>query len=254
MTRKPFVVANWKMNGNLKANDQWLCAALPQMNGTRLHCDVAVCAPSVYLPQLVIGFEHSATLVGAQNCAQYAQGAYTGEVSAAMLADIGCDLVIVGHSERRTLFGETDETVAEKTKMAFDHGVMPIVCVGETLQEREAGQTIEVVSRQLRAVLDKAGIMPLVAGAVAYEPVWAIGTGKSASAEDAQAVHQALRAVLAEVDEEAAQRTRILYGGSVKANNAPELFAQPDIDGALVGGASLKAEDFLAICHCADNL
>lgn len=254
MTRKPFVVANWKMNGNLKANDQWLCAALPQMNGTRLHCDVAVCAPSVYLPQLVIGFEHSATLVGAQNCAQYAKGAYTGEVSAAMLADIGCDLVIVGHSERRTLFGETDETVAEKTKMAFDHGVMPIVCVGETLQEREAGQTIEVVSRQLRAVLDKAGIMPLVAGAVAYEPVWAIGTGKSASAEDAQAVHQALRAVLAEVDEEAAQRTRILYGGSVKANNAPELFAQPDIDGALVGGASLKAEDFLAICHCADNL
>ena len=254
MTRKPFVVANWKMNGNLKANDQWLCAALPQMNGTRLHCDVAVCAPSVYLPQLVIGFEHSATLVGAQNCAQYAQGAYTGEVSAAMLADIGCDLVIVGHSERRTLFGETDETVAEKAKMAFDHGVMPIVCVGETLQEREAGQTIEVVSRQLRAVLDKAGIMPLVAGAVAYEPVWAIGTGKSVSAEDAQAVHQALRAVLAEVDEEAAQRTRILYGGSVKANNAPELFAQPDIDGALVGGASLKAEDFLAICHCADNL
>ena len=254
MTRKPFVVANWKMNGNLKANDEWLCAALPQMNGTRLHCDVAVCAPSVYLPQLVIGFEHSATLVGAQNCAQYAQGAYTGEVSAAMLADIGCDLVIVGHSERRTLFGETDETVAEKTKMAFDHGVMPIVCIGETLQEREAGQTIEVVSRQLRAVLDKAGIMPLVAGAVAYEPVWAIGTGKSASAEDAQAVHQALRAVLAEVDEEAAQRTRILYGGSVKANNAPELFAQPDIDGALVGGASLKAEDFLAICHCADNL
>ena len=254
MTRKPFVVANWKMNGNLKANDEWLCAALPQMNGTRLHCDVAVCAPSVYLPQLVIGFEHSATLVGAQNCAQYAQGAYTGEVSAAMLADIGCDLVIVGHSERRTLFGETDETVAEKTKMAFDHGVMPIVCVGETLQEREAGQTIEVVSRQLRAVLDKAGIMPLGAGAVAYDPVWAIGTGKSASAEDAQAVHQALRAVLAEVDEEAAQRTRILYGGSVKANNAPELFAQPDIDGALVGGASLKAEDFLAICHCADNL
>ena len=116
MTRKPFVVANWKMNGSLKANDEWLCAALPQMNGTRLHCDVAVCAPSVYLPQLVIGFEHSATLVGAQNCAQYAKGAYTGEVSAAMLADIGCDLVIVGHSERRTLFGETDETVAEKRK------------------------------------------------------------------------------------------------------------------------------------------
>ena len=195
------------------------------------------CRGFVYIPQLVIGFEHSATLVGAQNCAQYAQGAYTGEVSAAMLADIGCDLVILGHSERRTLFGETDDTVAEKVKIAFDNGVMPIVCVGETLEEREAGKTIEVVSRQLRAVLDKVGIMPLVAGAVA-----------------AQAVHEALRAVLAEVDQEAAQRTRILYGGSVKAKNAPELFAQPDIDGALVGGASLKAEDFLAICHCADNL
>lgn len=254
MTRKPFVVANWKMNGSLKANDEWLCAAMPQMSGTRINCDVAVCAPFVYIPQLVIGFEHSATLVGAQNCAQYAQGAYTGEVSAAMLADVGCDLVILGHSERRTLFGETDETVAEKVQVAFDNGVMPIVCVGETLQEREASKTIEVVSRQLRAVLDKVGIMPLVAGAVAYEPVWAIGTGKSASAEDAQAVHEALRAVLAEVDQEAAQRTRILYGGSVKAKNAPELFAQPDIDGALVGGASLKAEDFLAICHYADNL
>lgn len=254
MTRKPFVVANWKMNGSLKANDEWLCAAMLQMSGTRLNCDVAVCAPFVYIPQLVIGFEHSATLVGAQNCAQYAQGAYTGEVSATMLADVGCDLVILGHSERRTLFGETDETVAEKVQVAFDNGVMPIVCVGETLQEREAGKTIEVVSRQLRAVLDKVGIMPLVAGAVAYEPVWAIGTGKSASAEDAQAVHEALRAVLAEVDQEAAQRTRILYGGSVKAKNAPELFSQPDIDGALVGGASLKAEDFLAICHCADNL
>mgnify|MGYP002561625619 FL=1 len=252
--RNRLVVANWKMNGSLKANDEWLCAAMPQMSGTRLNCDVAVCAPLVYIPQLVIGFEHSATLVGAQNCAQYAQGAYTGEVSAAMLADVGCDLVILGHSERRTLFGETDETVAEKVHVAFDNGVMPIVCVGETLQEREAGKTIEVVSRQLRAVLDKVGIMPLVAGAVAYEPVWAIGTGKSASAEDAQAVHEALRAVLAEVDQEAAQRTRILYGGSVKAKNAPELFAQPDIDGALVGGASLKAEDFLAICHCADNL
>ena len=172
MTRKPFVVANWKMNGSLKANDEWLCAAMPQMSGTRLNCDVAVCAPFVYIPQLVIGFEHSATLVGAQNCAQYAQGAYTGEVSAAMLADVGCDLVILGHSERRTLFGETDETVAEKVQVAFDNGVMPIVCVGETLQEREAGKTIEVVSRQLRAVLDKVGIMPLVAGAVAYEPVW----------------------------------------------------------------------------------
>lgn len=254
MTRKSFVVANWKMNGSLKTNNEWLAVAVPQMHGTRLHCDVAVCAPSVYLPQLVKGFEHSSTLVGAQNCSQYAHGAYTGEISAAMLADIGCDLVILGHSERRTLFGETDETIAEKVQIAFKNGVMPIVCVGETLQEREAGKTIEVVSRQLHAILDKVGIMPFVTGALAYEPIWAIGTGKSASAEDAQAVHKALREVLAQVDKDAAARTRILYGGSVKAKNAAELFAQPDIDGALVGGASLKAEDFLAICHCADSL
>lgn len=250
MNRKPFVVANWKMNGSLRTNNQWIEEALPSMGGTRLACDVAVCAPSVYLPQLVDGFAKSAVMVGAENCAEYESGAYTGEVSAEMLADIGCDLVILGHSERRTLFGETDETVANKTRLAFMHGVMPIVCVGETLEQREAGQTIEVVTAQLKAVLDTVGIMPLVAGALAYEPVWAIGTSKSASAEDAQQVHEALRAALAQVDEDASQRVRILYGGSVKAKNAAELFAQKDIDGALVGGASLKAEDFLAICQC----
>ena len=248
MTRKPFVVANWKMNGSLKANDEWLCAAMPQMSGTRLNCDVAVCAPFVYIPQLVIGFEHSATLVGAQNCAQYAQGAYTGEVSAAMLADIGCDLVILGHSERRTLFDETDETVAEKVKIAFDNGVMPIVCVGETLEEREAGKTIEVVSRQLRAVLDKVGIMPLVAGAVAYEPVWAIGTGKTATAAQAQEMHAFIRQTLAEkYGKEVAGNCSILYGGSCKPSNAKELFANPDVDGGLIGGAALEVESFMGI-------
>lgn len=250
MNRKPFVVANWKMNGSLQANSQWMQDALPSMGGTRLACDVAVCAPSIYLPQLVDGFSKSAVMVGAENCSEYECGAYTGEISASMLADIGCDLVILGHSERRTLFNETDLTVAKKVSLAFAHGVMPIVCVGETLEQREAGKTIEVVTAQLKAVLDAVGIMPLVAGAVAYEPVWAIGTGKSASAADAQEVHAALRAALALVDEDASQRVRILYGGSVKAKNAPELFAQKDIDGALVGGASLKAEDFLAICQC----
>ena len=252
MGRKTFVVANWKMNGSYKANAEWLQAALPALRTTQAGCDTAVCAPSVYLPQMIEGLSTSTTMVGAQNCAQYEKGAYTGEVSAQMLADIGCDLVILGHSERRTLFGETDETVAEKVKRAFENGVMPIVCVGETLAEREAGHTIDVVSRQLKAVLDAAGIAPLVAGALAYEPVWAIGTGKSASPEDAQAVHAALRQVLAQVDEEAAQAVRILYGGSVKAGNAKALFAQEDIDGALVGGASLKAQDFLAICECAE--
>ena len=252
MGRKTFVVANWKMNGSYKANAEWLQAALPALRTTQAVCDTAVCAPSVYLPQMIEGLSTSTTMVGAQNCAHYEKGAYTGEVSAQMLADIGCDLVILGHSERRTLFGETDETVAEKVKLAFENGVMPIVCVGETLAEREAGHTIDVVSRQLKAVLDAAGIAPLVAGALAYEPVWAIGTGKSASPEDAQAVHAALRQVLAQVDEEAAQAVRILYGGSVKAGNAKALFAQEDIDGALVGGASLKAQDFLAICECAE--
>ena len=252
MGRKTFVVANWKMNGSYKANAEWLQAALPALRTTQAVYDTAVCAPNVYLPQMIEGLSTSTTMVGAQNCSQYEKGAYTGEVSAQMLADIGCNLVILGHSERRTLFAETDEMVAEKVKRAFENGVMPIVCVGETLAEREAGRTIEVVSRQLKAVLDAAGIAPLVAGALAYEPVWAIGTGKSASPEDAQVVHAALREVLAQVDTEAADAVRILYGGSVKATNAKALFAQKDIDGALVGGASLKAEDFLAICQCAE--
>ncbi len=221
------------------------------MGHSALGCDIAVCAPSVYLTQLVAGFAKSAVMVGAENCSQYASGAYTGEVSATMLADIGCDLVILGHSERRSLFGETDAVVAEKAKSAFSVGVMPIICVGETEAEREAGLTIDVVTRQLKAVLDVAGIAPLVGGALAYEPVWAIGTGKSATAADAQIVHAALRAAMAEVDQEAAEHVRILYGGSVKGSNAAELFAEQDIDGALVGGASLKAEDFLAICRCA---
>ena len=254
MSRRAFVVANWKMNGSYRANAEWLEAALPSLRGAHTACDVAVCAPSVYLPQLVQGLSQSAAMVGAQNCSEFAVGAYMGEISAAMLADIGCDLVILGHSERRTLFGETDVSVAKKVALAFENGVMPILCVGETLEEREAGKTLEVVSSQLKAVLDHCGIMPLVAGALAYEPVWAIGTGKSASPEDAQAVHAALRDALARVDAEAAARVRILYGGSVKAGNAPALFAQNDIDGALVGGASLKAQDFLAICRCAEAL
>lgn len=252
MTRKPFVIANWKMNANTQANQAWMDEARVQLTGSALACDVAVCAPFVYLPQLCEGFSHSAALVGAQNCASYSHGAYTGEVSAAMLADIGCDMVIVGHSERRTLFGETDAVVAEKVRLAYENGVMPILCVGETLQEREEGRTIEVVAAQLKAVLDTVGVAPLLRGALAYEPVWAIGTGKSATAEDAQSVHAALRQVLAQYDEEGAQAVRILYGGSVKPANAAELFAQQDIDGALVGGASLKAQEFLAICHCAD--
>ena len=163
MTRNPFVIANWKMNANTQANQAWMDEARVQLTGSALACDVAVCAPFVYLPQLCEGFSHSAALVGAQNCASYSHGAYTGEVSAAMLADIGCDMVIVGHSERRTLFGETDAIVAEKVRLAYENGVMPILCVGETLQEREEGRTIEVVAAQLKAVLDTVGVAPFFA-------------------------------------------------------------------------------------------
>lgn len=254
MSRTPFVVANWKMNGNTQANLAWIESAKPQLHAGHYRCDIAVCAPALYLMQLVDGFKNTAVMVGAQNCASYEEGAYTGEISAAMLADVDCDLVILGHSERRTLFGDTDELVAEKAKLAFSHAVMPILCVGETLEEREAGRTIEVVTRQLRAVLDVTGIMPFVAGAIAYEPVWAIGTGKSATPADAQAVHAALRAELASYNPDASQKVRILYGGSVKPGNARELFEQPDIDGALVGGAALKSSDFLGICDHANAL
>ena len=250
--RKNIVAGNWKMNKTLQEGLTLAKGIEAALAGKKVNCDVIIGTPFIHLASVAQAIDTAKIGVAAENCADKASGAYTGEVSAAMVASTGAKYVILGHSERRTLFAETDEMVAEKVKRAFENGVMPIVCVGETLAEREAGRTIEVVSRQLKAVLDAAGIAPLVAGALAYEPVWAIGTGKSASPEDAQAVHAALREVLAQVDTEAADAVRILYGGSVKATNAKALFAQKDIDGALVGGASLKAEDFLAICQCAE--
>lgn len=243
--RNRLVVANWKMNGSFAANAAWTKAFFAL---GKFECDAAVCAPHVYLMQMSEQLKGSALALGAEDVSEYAEGAYTGEVSPAMLADVGCRYVIVGHSERRALFGDTDERVAQKAKAALAAGLTPIVCVGETLAERESSQTIRVVARQLAAVIKEVGAADFERCVIAYEPVWAIGTGKSATPAIAQQVHAALRTELALHSRDLAEKVRILYGGSVKPGNAAALFAMPDIDGGLIGGASLKAEDFYAIC------
>lgn len=245
-TRQPLVVGNWKMHGSHAVNEQ-LLEALKAAGP--LPAEAAVCVPFPYLAQAAERLARSPIGWGAQDVSVHAQGAYTGEVSAAMLADFGSRYVIVGHSERRQYHGETDQLVADKAKVALAKGITPIVCVGETLAQREAGETEAVVKRQLSAVIHTLG--PCVGEmVVAYEPVWAIGTGLTASPEQAQAVHALLRAQLAAASPRAGQM-RLLYGGSVKPDNAKILFAQADIDGGLIGGAALKAEDFLAICCAA---
>ena len=243
--RNRLVVANWKMNGSFAVNAAWTKAFFAL---GKFECDAAVCAPHVYLMQMSEQLKGSALALGAEDVSEYAEGAYTGEVSPTMLADVGCRYVIVGHSERRALFGDTDERVAQKAKAALAAGLTPIVCVGETLAERESSQTIRVVARQLAAVIKEVGAADFERCVIAYEPVWAIGTGKSATPEIAQQVHAALRTELALHSRDLAEKVRILYGGSVKPANAAALFAMPDIDGGLIGGASLKAEDFYAIC------
>lgn len=240
------VVGNWKMHGSHPANAELLAGIL----GARpFGCEVAVCVPFPYLSETAVSLAASDLRWGAQDCSAHAQGAYTGEVSAAMLAEFGCRYAIVGHSERRALHGESDQGVADKAKAALGSGVTPIVCVGETREQREAGETAAVVKRQLSAVIHTLAhcVSEMV---VAYEPVWAIGTGLSATPQQAQEVHELLRAQLQAASGHAS-RIRILYGGSVKPDNAAVLFSQPDIDGALVGGASLKAADFVAICRAA---
>jgi triosephosphate isomerase len=244
--RRKLVVGNWKMQGSRAANEP-LLAAIAQSRP--FGCDVAVCPPFPYLAEVALAFAGSDLRWGAQDCSVHEQGAFTGEVSAAMLAEFGCRYAIVGHSERRQYHDESDQLVADKAKAALARGVTPIVCVGESLAQREAGETDAVVKRQLSAVIHTlahcAGEM-----VVAYEPVWAIGTGRTATPEQAQAVHALLRAQLHAATPHADQM-KILYGGSVKAENAATLFAQPDIDGGLIGGASLKANDFIAICRAA---
>lgn len=246
MTRRKLIVGNWKMHGS-RASNALLLQGIAQQRP--FACDVAVCPAFPYLADAALAFAGTPLRWGAQDCSAHEQGAFTGEVSASMLVDLGCRYVIVGHSERRTQHQETDAQVAAKAQAALSRGVTPIVCVGETLQERQAGHTEAVVKRQLSAVIHLLGHC---AGemVVAYEPVWAIGTGQSASPEQAQAVHAVLRAQLQAATSRASAMT-LLYGGSVKADNAKDLFAMPDIDGALVGGASLKWEEFTGICRAA---
>ncbi|MDB5956294.1 triose-phosphate isomerase [Ramlibacter sp.] len=247
MRKRKLIAGNWKMNGTLEANDALLRAVAAGIN--ELACQVVVCVPAPYLAQVQMLRQGSKIELGAQDVSRHATGAYTGEVSATMLREFGVRYAIVGHSERRQCHGETDAIVAEKARTALAHGITPIVCVGETLAEREAGQTEEVVKRQLAAVIHVNGhcISEIV---VAYEPVWAIGTGKTASPEQAQQVHALLRQQLAAATEHA-ERVHLLYGGSMNAANAATLLAQTDIDGGLVGGASLKAPDFLQIIAAA---
>jgi triosephosphate isomerase len=246
MDRKALIVGNWKMYGSHPANAELLAGIV---GGRPYLGDVAVCVPFPYLSQAAVALAATDIRWGAQDCSSHDQGAYTGEVSATMLQEFGCRYVIVGHSERRQYHAESDQLVADKAKAALARGVTPIVCVGETLAQREAGDTESVVKRQLSVVIHTlahcAGEM-----VVAYEPVWAIGTGRTAKPEQAQAVHALLRAQLAAATAHAADM-KILYGGSVKPDNAATLFEQPDIDGGLVGGASLKAADFVAICRAA---
>ncbi len=245
--RNKLVVGNWKMHGSLTAN-QALLTSIRQAAVDGLKSACAVCVPFPYLAQVQSALAGSAIGWGAQTVSEYAQGAYTGEISAAMLNDFGCRYVIVGHSERRALYGETDAQVAAKFAAALQAGLMPILCVGETLAERESGVTSEVVTRQLDAVIAHVGVAALASSVLAYEPVWAIGTGKTATPQQAQDVHALIRARVAAGDAAVAQGLQVLYGGSVKPGNAPELFAMADIDGGLIGGAALVAEDFLAIC------
>lgn len=241
--RQKLVIGNWKMHGSLAAN----AALLEGIKAAPARAKLAVCAPFPYLAQCQTLLSGSQVAWGAQDVSAEARGAFTGEVAASMLGEFGCGYALVGHSERRTYHGETDAVVAAKALRALEFDIVPVVCVGETLAEREAGQTDAVVGRQLQAVLDALSIEQLGRIVLAYEPVWAIGTGKTATSAQAQEVHAALRARVAAKDAGVAARMAILYGGSVKPDNAAELFSMSDIDGGLIGGASLKADDFLAI-------
>jgi triosephosphate isomerase len=251
--RTPIVSGNWKMNGSLAANAALLGEIVPGVE-TMAGVEVMVCPPFAYISSVASLLEGSAVQLGGQNLADVAgPGAFTGEISGAMLADVGCSHVLVGHSERRTLYGESDEIVAAKFMQAQAAGLVPVLCVGETLEERENGITDEVISRQAGAVISAAGVGSLKSAVLAYEPVWAIGTGHTASPEQAQSAHSALRQVVAAHDASIADELRILYGGSVKGANAAELFGMVDIDGGLIGGAALDANDFLQICAAASG-
>jgi len=246
--RTTLIAGNWKMNGDLQS-------VIGLVEGIKAgdagNAELVVCPPAVYLMKVGGMLAQSGIALGAQNVCDREKGAFTGEISANMLRECGCRYVIVGHSERRSLYGESDELVAARFEMARQGGLVPILCVGESLDERDSGVTEAVVARQIDAVLEGSGIEAFGQAVIAYEPVWAIGTGQVATPEQAQAVHQFIRQRLAQLDGEIAQRVQILYGGSMNPANASQLLSQPDIDGGLIGGASLKADDFLAIAQAA---
>jgi triosephosphate isomerase len=248
--RTPLVAGNWKLNGS-RESIKSLVGGLKAGEGEVDQADVAVCPSFVYLNEVNALLADSKIALGSQDVCAEDSGAYTGEVAASMIAEMGCSYAIVGHSERRSIYGESDELVARKFVAAQRHNLKPILCVGETLEEREQGVTEDVVARQIDAVISEAGISAFKDAVIAYEPVWAIGTGMTATPQQAQDVHAFIRARIAESDVTVAEGIQILYGGSVKGNNAAELFANVDIDGGLIGGASLDAEEFLTICKAA---
>lgn len=247
--RKKLVAGNWKMHGSLEANERLIVDILPGLSEVK--CDVLVCPPFPYLAQLWGLLAASNVKLGAQDVSAHELGAYTGDVSAGMLSDFGCSYVLVGHSERRVMHGETNAIVAAKFEVAQRRGLIPILCVGETLEQRQAGVTEEVVASQVSEVIQRVGAPAFERSVIAYEPIWAIGTGVTATPEQAQRVHRGIRCLLSDISLNLADRVPIVYGGSVKPQTASQLFSQPDIDGALVGGASLVAGDFLAICQVA---
>ena len=248
--RRSLVVGNWKMNGSRDKTRALLGEILAGL-GQLANVDVGVSPPYVHLPDASELLKGSSVLLGSQNVADQDEGAFTGEISAPMLLELGCALAIVGHSERRMVYGESSALVAARYAKAIQHGLVPILCIGETLEERESDRTFEVIGEQLDAVLNSSGVASLTKAVIAYEPVWAIGTGKTASTEQAQEVHAWIRAKIAKLDASVAEKIQILYGGSVKGDNAAALFSMPDIDGGLIGGASLDANSFLKICHSA---
>jgi triosephosphate isomerase len=248
--RKALVAGNWKMNGT-QASTGELCKGIAEGMAALGEVDVLVCPPSILISTAVTALANCRVMIGGQDLDINSGGAFTGQTSAAMLLDAGCKYVVVGHSERRQFYGDTDALVAKKTQVALNGGLIPIVCLGESQAERESGVTEEIVGAQLKAVLDKVGVAAFSSAVIAYEPVWAIGTGLTASPEQAQDVHAFIRNILADKDQSVADQCRILYGGSMKPGNAVELISKPDIDGGLIGGAALVSEDFLGICSAA---
>ena len=248
--RQSLVAGNWKMNGSIESVSALMSGLVEQLSGFS-GAAVAVCPSAVFLDRVAGMIGDSPIALGAQTVSEFESGAYTGENSVAMLKQLGCSYVIVGHSERRALYGETDAQVVAKYQAAKTAGLVPMLCVGETLEQREQGQANAVIAAQVSALIDTLGVEALDGGVIAYEPVWAIGTGKTATPEQAQEIHAAIRSQVADCSQRIAEQLPILYGGSVNAGNAETLFAMPDIDGGLVGGASLKVDEFVTICRAA---